>query len=274
MLKSKENKPETDKKKSKKPLNGNSKPEASGFSAFWNKLNARLSQPIGGKKKNGAQISQNDESIQMPGNTSNDSSSLQEAVSQQGLEKVKSDLHDTEIPEVHNEYPVEMNTGIPEKNTVEEEPPSDILEKESSIADTGEETIASQETSVPKSPARNESVSDISKTDMEALYTGDIELSITSPLNLSAMFKLYNYLQSTPDVKVLFTRGAWNKNNTIMISLDKPLPIIGMITKIPGISVFIKSITRNISVNGNSALLRGTRKEDIKRMVLVLQESG
>jgi hypothetical protein len=57
-----------------------------------------------------------------------------------------------------------------------------------------------------------------------------------------------------------------------MISLEKPLPIIGMISRIPGIAVAVKSVSDKVSVKGPSASLLGVNKEDVKRIIMVLEE--
>jgi hypothetical protein len=97
-------------------------------------------------------------------------------------------------------------------------------------------------------------------------------MSVEVPVNLVAVSKLYNYLQSTPDLKVLYTKGSWDKATTIMISMDKPMPIIDMISKIPGIKVTARTSHSDSEIKGAQASLLGTKKDEITRISLVLSE--
>ena len=75
------------------------------------------------------------------------------------------------------------------------------------------------------------------KLDSEAVYEGEVELAIPPPLDPAALSKLFNYLQVTPDMKVLYNRGSWDRGAVITVSLDKPLKFIGMISRISGLKM-------------------------------------
>ncbi len=65
-------------------------------------------------------------------------------------------------------------------------------------------------------------------------YTGEIELNVEVPIEPTMVAKLYNYLQTTPEIKFVRTTGSWNKGSTIAILLDKPLPLLAeLVAKLP-----------------------------------------
>jgi F0F1-type ATP synthase membrane subunit b/b' len=67
-----------------------------------------------------------------------------------------------------------------------------------------------------------------------SLYTGEVELAIAKPVDLKMMSKLYTYLQATPEIKLVRTNGSWERGTTITITLDKPIPLISVLsTRIP-----------------------------------------
>ena len=72
------------------------------------------------------------------------------------------------------------------------------------------------------------------KRDGHSLYTGQVELAIDVPVDPNIVSKLYNYLQTTPEIKFVRTSGSWNRGTTITVVLDKPIPLISVISsKIP-----------------------------------------
>ena len=73
--------------------------------------------------------------------------------------------------------------------------------------------------------------------DSTAIFNGDVELAVTVPVDPVAVSRLYNKLQSTPDMKILYTSGSWDKGTVITVSLEKPLPLLGIISNISGVDV-------------------------------------
>lgn len=72
--------------------------------------------------------------------------------------------------------------------------------------------------------------------DQQALLSGEVELRVAATVELKLLSDLYECLQTTPDLKVLSTRGAWDGSATIMVLLEQPLPLIDVIiSKMPGI---------------------------------------
>jgi len=72
------------------------------------------------------------------------------------------------------------------------------------------------------------------KRDSQSLYTGQVELVLDVPVDPNIVSKLYNYLQTTPEIKFVRTSGSWNRGTTITVVLDKPIPLISVLSsKIP-----------------------------------------
>ena len=83
-------------------------------------------------------------------------------------------------------------------------------------------------------PDRGKTRPDILKQDSHPLYTGEVELAVAKPVDLKMVSKLYNYLQVTPEIKLVHTSGSWDRGTTITVTLDKPIPLISVLSsKIP-----------------------------------------
>lgn len=109
-------------------------------------------------------------------------------------------------------------------------------------------------------------------TNTKALYSGEIDLVIKMPVTPSAISRFYNHLQLTSEMKVLYTRGSWDKGTTITISLDKPLPLIGKITNINELEV-IPEIAQTVPEHkGGANTLLGANRKVSSRLNLTLRE--
>ena len=85
-----------------------------------------------------------------------------------------------------------------------------------------------------KKPGRGATKPDSLKQDSHSLYTGEVELAVAKPVDLKMVSKLYNYLQVTPEIKLVHTSGSWDRGTTITVTLDKPIPLISVLSsKIP-----------------------------------------
>lgn len=72
------------------------------------------------------------------------------------------------------------------------------------------------------------------KTDSHPLYTGEVEIEITAPVDPKVVSKLYGYLQMTPEIKFVRTTGSWDRGTTVTVVLDKPVPLLSVLSaKIP-----------------------------------------
>ena len=155
------------------------------------------------------------------------------------------------------------------------------LEKEVTVSELGEAIAEPAETiteELPKlhppeeKPGKEEPVSAPIKLDSQALYDGEVELATTVPVDPVAVSRLYNYLQTTPEIKILYTSGSWDRGTTIAVTLDKPLPLIGMISKIPGIEVTPGLPQKDNFVKGTSSSLLRAERKGVTRIDLTLKE--
>jgi len=111
------------------------------------------------------------------------------------------------------------------------------------------------------------------KLDSQALYSGEVELYIPIPVELRMVSRLYNYLQTISELKILHTRGSWDRGTTITVVLDKPMPLISLISKVPEVEVTPELLQKDSVVKGKSGLiLRGDRR-GVKGIKLILKEA-
>ena len=111
------------------------------------------------------------------------------------------------------------------------------------------------------------------KLDSQALYTGEVELVMTAPVELKLVSRLYNYLQTVPELKILYTKGSWDRGTTITVVLEKSMPLISLISETPGVKVTAEMPGKDGSAAGKaSSLLRGGEKV-VGRIQLALKEA-
>ncbi|MFC1926092.1 hypothetical protein ACFLW2_05295, partial [Chloroflexota bacterium] len=68
-------------------------------------------------------------------------------------------------------------------------------------------------------------------------YQGEVELIFMPPMEMSAMSEIYSWLQTTPEVKILRTIGSWEKGTRVIVFLERPVPLIDILTRVPSIKV-------------------------------------
>jgi len=108
--------------------------------------------------------------------------------------------------------------------------------------------------------------------DSQTLYAGEVELAIALPVELNMVSKLYNYLQTVPEIKILHTRGSWDRGTTITVVLDKPIPLISIISKIPGVEVTPELLQKDSLAKGAPSSLLKAGGKGVKRIKLTLKE--
>lgn len=146
------------------------------------------------------------------------------------------------------ETAAEKGTGdiLPVASRKTEKPQEDVIEEkvEEPVQLRNEATISEPvaaateellEQHLPeKRPDREETEPGLPEQNSHPLYTGEVELTITKPVDPKMVSKLYNYLQTTPEIKLVHTTGSWDRGTTITIVLDKPIPLISVISsKVP-----------------------------------------
>ena len=119
-----------------------------------------------------------------------------------------------------------------EEKTEEPAQPGEEVAISEPVTATVEESLVQR--SSEKGHGGEETGPSLPKQDKHSLYTGEVELAIGIPVDPNMVAKLYNYLQTTPEIKFVRTSGSWNRGTTITVVLDKPIPLISVISsKIP-----------------------------------------
>jgi hypothetical protein len=253
------------------------------INAFRDRLNEKLSQPIGSSGASQAPRpvrtqaqtpARQEEKDQAAAQTETAEIEEQESTSGDRSRELMNLIYAEDIPETPEQPEKEEEKARPEDKKAVDESASggQVVVPEDEVKPAEEEKKAPDTGRVHESNKIEEPPAEILNQDEGILYSGDIEMSVEVPVNLVAVSKLYNYLQSTPDLKVLYTKGSWDKATTIMISIDKPMPIIDMISKIPGIKVTAMTSHSDSEIKGASASLLGTRKGEIIKISLILSE--
>ncbi len=193
---------------------------------------------------------------------------------------------DVKIPWRREKSPVKLEeAAVVEKAGEPAPPPNETLaEKKEAPAPLPKETFVSAPAMVTKEERREERVkkqkevgeqepATLIEVDNQAVYTGEVELVVAPPVELKLLSQLYNYLQTVPELKVLYTRGSWDRGTTITVVLEKPVTLIKTIAEIPGMVVTAGLLGKDDVATGKSPpLLRG-KEQGAKRLGLILEEA-
>jgi hypothetical protein len=127
---------------------------------------------------------------------------------------------------------------------------------EKAVAEEELEQAGKKERKAPKKqPGRTATTEE-----RRSLYTGEVDLSVEVPVEPTMVANLYNYLQTTPEIKFVRTTGSWNKGSTITVVLDKPIPLISeLASRLPEADV----LPERPDVNGHMRDRRGMRRISI-----------
>jgi hypothetical protein len=96
---------------------------------------------------------------------------------------------------------------------------------------------------------------------------------IIPPVDLKLVTQLYNYLQTIPELKVLYTRGSWDQGTTIVVVLEKSFALIKTITAIPNVSVSVGILEKDAAAGGKTISLLRRKDRIAKRLGLILKEA-
>jgi len=177
-----------------------------------------------------------------------------------------------ETTEERTEQPVQLQEEVSEKKIEE----TAQLQEEAVVSEPTEEVTEEPLGQHPPEeiPGREEiNSTQLKPGDSQTLYTGEVELAIAIPVELKMLSKLYNYLQTIPDMKILRTAGSWDRGTTITVVADKPIPLISIISEIPDVEVIAELSQKDSSVKGaSSSRLRAGGKE-AERIKLTLKEA-
>jgi len=178
-----------------------------------------------------------------------------------------------ESAEERIEQPVQLQEEeVPEEKT--EEPAQ--LQEEPAVSKPTQEVIAEllEQRPLEEISGREETNStQLKPADSQTLYIGEVELAIAIPVELRMVSKLYNYLQTIPDIKILRTTGSWDRGTTITVVADKPVPLINIISRIPDVEVISELLEKDSSTKRTPSLPQKAGGEEIKRIKLTLKEA-
>lgn len=111
------------------------------------------------------------------------------------------------------------------------------------------------------------------EVDSQELYTGEVKLVVLPPVDLKLVSQLYNYLQTVPELKVLYTRGSWDLGTTIVVAIEKPVALIKTITRIPDMVVTAGLLQeKDAATMGKVTSLLRRGDKGGKRLGLILKE--
>jgi len=164
-----------------------------------------------------------------------------------------------------------------EPTQLQEEPPKEKIEQPTQLQEevtVSEPVEAAMEEHLPEERVvREETESTLLKQDSQALYGGEVDLAIAVPVELVMVSKLYNHLQTVPELRILRTTGSWNRGTTITVVLDKPIPLLSIISKIPGVEVTAELPREDSLVKATSSSPLGAKRRGAKRIKLTLKEA-
>ena len=137
-----------------------------------------------------------------------------------------------DIPSVADKAAEERIEEAIKEETEETAQPQEEVVTPESVAALAEEP--SEQGTAKEELDREEIAPVLPKQDRQSLYTGEVELVIGVPVAPNMVAALYDYLQTTSEIKFVRTSGSWNRGTTITVVLDKPIPLIGvLLSKLP-----------------------------------------
>ncbi len=174
----------------------------------------------------------------------------------ESLELKKYETAEAAVPPGATSAP--METELKPDTAIEEKVEGPVQLQEEAVEEKVEEPAQLQEEAIV---SEQEVKSAPLKLESQALYTGEVELVVASSVELKLVSRFYNYLQTVPDLRILYTRGSWDQGTTITVVLEKPIPLINIILETPGVEVTPEPLERGGLAGGKSSSpLRGGEK--------------
>jgi len=149
--------------------------------------------------------------------------------------------------------------GNEEETLIKSEEPNETIEAQEQVEREITEELLLQP-SPEAIPDEKEAVPVTLELDRKAPYEGEVEIAVSVPVDPAAVSTLYNHLQMTPEIKILYTRGSWDKGTAITVTIDKPLRLIDVISRIPGINITpVRPTKSSITGKGTASGLLGSK---------------
>ena len=76
-----------------------------------------------------------------------------------------------------------------------------------------------------------------------------------------------------PEIKILHTRGSWDRDTTITVVLDKPIPLISIISETPGVEVTPELLEKDSLATRKPSSPPIGEKKGAKGIKLILEEA-
>ena len=159
-----------------------------------------------------------------------------------------------------------IEAAPPVEKMGEPAPPLEAIAAEPAVATT-EELLGQH---LPEERLGTEAKSAPLQPDSQTPDTGEIEIDIAAPVDPKMVSKLYNHLQTVPEIKILSTTGSWDRGATITVVLEKPVSLIGVLSKIEGLKATIESSEKEGLVKQKTGSSLKTKKGVAKRIKLSL----
>ncbi len=165
------------------------------------------------------------------------------------------------------EQPVQLQEEPPKEEIAEPTQPRDEVTVSEPVEATTEEYLL--EEGLGREKANLAPLKEGSQT----LYAGEVELAIAMPVDLVTVSKLYNHLQTMPELRILRTTGSWDQGTSITVVLDKPIPLISIISKISGVEVTPELQSEDSLAKAISSSSLGAKRRGVKRIKITLREA-
>lgn len=89
--------------------------------------------------------------------------------------------------------------------------------------------------------AGDEAFSELTEEETQALYIGEVDIVVPTPVDAKMMSLLHQYLQTTPEIKLIRTAGSMGRGTVVTIAIDKPVPLIGALSsRIPDAAIALE----------------------------------
>ncbi len=192
--------------------------------------------------------------------------------------EIEPDITSQEEPIQLQEEPLEAKVEEPiqlQEEPLEEKVEEPIqLQEEAIVAEPmGEATEELLEQHLPEEkPGREEDESAPLELDSQAPYVGEVEVEIATPVDPKMVYKLYDHLQTIPELRILHTRGSWDRGTVIAVVLNKPMPLVSLLSEMASVEVMAELPQKDSLVEGISSSLLGARRKGTKRIRLTLKE--
>jgi len=114
---------------------------------------------------------------------------------------------------------------------------SNNVEKEShkleAALDSKSATILTSNSQTAEEATADESATPSPPSDDSLLFEGEAEIAMVPPADMAQLIRLRRNLRDIPHLKILRTYGRRNGGAAITILIDKPLPLIRILTEMP-----------------------------------------